>query len=189
MSNAKLILEGKEYELPVVKGTEGEIAIDITKLRAQTGAITLDSGYGNTGSCKSAICFINGEKGVLHYRGYPIEELAENCSFPEVAYLVIYGELPTKQQLEEFETNLRQHSLIREDMKKFYEGYPPTAHPMAILSAMIGSLSTYYPSGDGEDLDLNIVRLLAKAPTIAAYAYKKTIGQPFMYPRNDLNYS
>ena len=189
MSNAKLILEGKEYELPVVVGTEGEIAIDITKLRAQTGAITLDSGYGNTGSCKSAICFINGEKGILHYRGYPIEDLAQNCSFPEVAYLVIYGDLPNKEQLEKFESDLRRHSLIREDMKKFYEGYPTAAHPMAVLSAMIGSLSTYYPDGDGEDLDLNIVRLLAKAPTIAAYAYKKMIGQPFMYPRNDLNYS
>jgi len=191
MSNAKLILEGQEYELPVIVGTENEIGVDISKLRGQSGAITADSGYGNTGSCQSAICFINGEKGILRYRGYPIEQIAESCSFPEVAYLVIYGELPTKEQLDKFENDLVRHSLIHEDMKKFLDGYPPTAHPMAILSAMIASLSTFYPDSadNGDDLDLNIVRLLAKTPTISAYAYKKTVGQPFIYPRNDLNYS
>ncbi len=190
MSNAKLILEGKEYELPVVVGTEGEVGIDITKLRATTGAITVDSGFANTGSCKSSITYINGEEGILRYRGYPIEQVAENASFPEVAWLVIYGELPTKEQLEKFEHDLKHHSMIHEGMKRFFDGYPPEAHPMAVLSAMIGSMATYYPdsANNHDDLDLNIIRLLAKAPTIAAYTYKKSIGQPFMYPRNDLNY-
>jgi citrate synthase len=190
MNNATLLLDGKDYALPVVMGTEDEVGIDISALRAQTGAITLDSGYGNTGSCRSAVTFIDGEKGILRYRGYPIEEVAENASFVEVCYLLIYGHLPTTRELSQFEQALTRHSLIHEDMKKFFEGFPPSAHPMAILSAMVASLSAYYPHTDSvEDCDLNIVRLLSKAKTIAAFAYKKSIGQPFVYPRNDLSYT
>ena len=187
MSTAKLVLHGQEFQLPLVVGSEDECGIDITTLRAQTQAITLDSGYGNTGSCQSAITFIDGEEGILRYRGYPIEQVAEHATFPEVCYLVIYGELPNQQQLADFHEQLTYHSMIHEDMKKFFEGYPPNAHPMAILSAMVASLSTYYPEL-AEDDDLNIIRLLAKAKTIAAYAYKKSIGQPFIYPQNELSY-
>lgn len=188
MKSAKLILDAKEYELPVIVGTEAEQGIDITSLRSESGAITLDSGFGNTGACKSAITYINGEKGILRYRGYPIEQLAENSSFPEVSYLLMNGELPTKQQLEAFRNELTYHSMIHEDMKKFLEGYPPTAHPMAILASMIGSLSTYYPEMEEANEELNMVRLQAKAKTIASYAYKKSIGQPFVYPQNHLSY-
>ena len=186
MENAKLTLNGKEYELPVIAGSEDEVAIDISQLRAKSGAITIDDGYGNTGSCSSAITFIDGEKGILRYRGYPIEELAENASFVEVCYLLIYGKLPTQAELAEFDHKLTRHSLIHEDMKKFFEGFPTSAHPMAILSAMIASLSAYYP--DEKDVDLNIIRLLSKARTIAAFSYKKSVGQPFVYPLNDLGY-
>ncbi|MGH7163448.1 MAG: citrate synthase [Planctomycetota bacterium] len=190
MEKAKLTLGGEEYELPVTTGSEGEVAVDITTLRQATKAITLDSGYGNTGSCTSAITFIDGDAGVLRYRGYPIEELAESASFIEVCFLLIYGNLPTRAELEAFSEKLTRHSLLHEDMKKFFEGYPPTAHPMAILSAIVASLSTFYPEGrKGEDLGLNIIRLLAKAKTIAAFSYKKSIGQPYVYPRNDLSYA
>jgi citrate synthase len=186
MSTAKLILDGKDHEFPLVRGSEGEVGIDISQLRAQTRAITLDEGYGNTGSCQSAITFIDGEQGILRYRGIPIEELAE-ARFTEVAYLLIYGQLPSAAELAGWREKLTRHSLLHEDMKKFFEGFPASAHPMAILSAMVASLSTYYP--DDQDLDLNIVRLLAKAKTIAAFSYKKSIGQPFMYPLNRLSYS
>ncbi|HEX7418624.1 MAG TPA: citrate synthase [Thermoanaerobaculia bacterium] len=186
MSNATLLLKGKEYELPVIEGTEGETAIDITSLRAKTGAITYDPGYGNTGSCSSAITFIDGEKGILRYRGYDIEDLASNASFVQVCYLLINGHLPTTPELLAFDDRLTRHSLIHEDMKKFFEGFPPSAHPMAILSSMIASLSAYYPNNDD---DLNIIRLLSKAKTIAAFSYKKSIGQPFIYPRNELSYT
>ena len=186
MSTAKLVLEGKEHELPVVVGSEGEVGIDISKLRDKTGAITLDDGYGNTGSCKSAITFIDGDKGILRYRGYPIEDL-EQARFTEVAFLLIYGHLPNKQELAAWREKLTRHSLIHEDMKKFFEGFSPNAHPMAILSAMVASFSTYYSEAD--DVDLNIVRLLAKAKTVAAFSYKKSIGQPFMYPINELSYT
>ncbi len=191
MSNtATLLLKGKEYELPLIEGTEKETAIDVTALRATSGAITLDPGYGNTGSCTSAITFIDGEKGILRYRGYPIEELAASASFIEVAYLLIYGHLPAAVELANFDDRLTRHSLIHEDMKKFFEGYPPSAHPMAILSAMMASMSTYYPgSGSDENRDLNMIRILAKASTIAAFSYKKSIGQPFIYPRNELSYT
>ncbi|MCP3963142.1 MAG: citrate synthase [bacterium] len=190
MGNAKILLDEKEYELPTVVGSEDEVGIDISKFRAQSRAITLDSGYGNTGSCQSAITFINGEKGILRYRGYPIEQLAKQASFSEVCYLLIYGELPGGQQLEEFNRGLTYHSMLHEDMKKLFEGYPPTAHPMAILSSMVTSLATYYPHAHLEDrLDVNIMRLIAKAPTIAALSYKKAIGQPFIYPRNDMSYT
>ena len=187
MSAAKLILENKEYEFPIKVGTEGEVGIDITQLRGKSGAITIDSGYGNTGSCESAVTFIDGEKGILHYRGYPIEVLARQSSFIEVAYLLINGKLPAKKELEDFNYSLTHHSLIREDMKKFFEGYPPSAHPMGILAAMISSLSAYYPQSD--DFELNIIRLIAKIKTLAAFAYKKLIGQPYVYPRNDLSYA
>ena len=185
--SAKLILNGKEYTFPVFKGTEDELGIDFTSLRNDTHAITLDPGYGNTGSCKSSITFIDGEKGILRYRGYPIEELAEYSTFEEVCYLIIYGKLPTKEEYEDFRFKLTHHSLIHEDMKKFFEGYPITAHPMAILSAMLVSLSAYYPDSD-TDIDLNVIRLLAKTKTIAAFSYKKSIGQPYVYPRNDLSF-
>jgi citrate synthase len=183
---ARLILDGKELELPVIVGSEGEVGIDILQLRAKTGAITLDQGYGNTGACESSITFIDGEKGILRYRGYPIEEVAEKADFVEVCFLLIYGHLPSRQELDEFSLKLTRHTLLQEDMKKFFEGYPGGAHPMAMLSAMIASLSAYYP--EAEDLDMNIIRLLAKASTIAAFSYKKNVGQPFMYPRNELSY-
>ncbi len=183
---ARLILDGRELELPVVIGSEGETGLDIMQLRAKTGAITLDQGYGNTGACESSITFIDGERGILRYRGYPIEELAEKADFVEVCHLLIYGELPNAKELADFTSRLTRHTLLHEDMKKFFEGYPGGAHPMAMLSAMVASLSAYYSEDD--ELDLNIVRLLAKAITIAAFSYKKNIGQPFMYPRNELSY-
>ena len=190
MPTAKLTVEGHELDLPVVEGSEGEKAIDVTSLRKETGIITLDPGYGNTGSCTSDITFINGEEGVLRYRGYPIEQVAEKGDFVEVCYLLIYGELPDADELQAFKKELTYHSLLHEDMKKFFEGYPPTAHPMAILSSMVSSLSTYYEEAEDDEelLRLNMVRLLAKAKTIAAFSYKKTIGQPFIYPKNDLDY-
>jgi citrate synthase len=190
MSSAKLTYQGEEYELPLIEGSEGEVALDVSALRKTTKAITYDPGYGNTGSCSSAITFINGEEGILRYRGYSIEQLAERTRFVEVCYLLIYGELPSKKQLVGFSDRLTRHTLIHEDMKKFFEGYSHSAHPMAILSSMIASLSAYYAVGQGaERTDLNIVRLLAKAKTIAAFSYKKSIGQPIIYPRNDLSYT
>ncbi|HXT21106.1 MAG TPA: citrate/2-methylcitrate synthase, partial [Thermoanaerobaculia bacterium] len=190
MSSAKLILDGKEYELPVTVGSEGEVGIDIAALRSKSGAITFDPGYGNTGACESAITFIDGEQGILRYRGYPIEEVAEQATFTEVCYLLIYGNLPTAEELADFDKKLTYHSLLHEDMKNFFAGFPATAHPMAMLSAMVASLSAYYPGAEaGEDVPTNIVRLLSKARTIAAFSYKKSIGQPFMYPRNDLSYT
>ncbi|HBH53653.1 MAG TPA: citrate (Si)-synthase [Planctomycetaceae bacterium] len=188
MSTARLTLNGKDYDFPTLVGTEAELGIDISALRSQTGAITFDPGLGNTGLCKSAITFIDGEAGILRYRGYPIEQLAETAAFSEVAYLLIYGELPNKTQLADWRHRLTSHSMIHEDLKKFFEGFPPTAHPMAILSAMVSSLSTYYPESPPHDPDLNMVRLLAQLKTIAAYAYKKSVGQPMVYPRNNLSY-
>ena len=183
---AKLTVDGKELEMPVVVGSEGEMGIDISQLRAKTGAITLDPGYGNTGACESSITFIDGETGILRYRGYPIEELAGQARFTEVCYLLIYGSLPNEQELKQFEDRLTYHTLLHEDMKKFFEGFPTSAHPMAMLSSMVASLSAYYP--DDGNVDLNIARLLAKTGTIAASCYKKNVGQPFIYPRNDLSY-
>ncbi len=187
---AKLILGGREYELPVVEGTEQEKAIDVRKLRATTGHITLDTGYMNTGSTTSAITFLDGERGILRYRGIPIEQLAEHSSFAETSYLLIYGELPTAQQLERFRTLLTRHSIIHEDMKHFYEGFPPTGHPMSILSSMVCSLSAYYPDclDPSSEPEIHYTRVLSKIRTIAAFGYKKSIGHPIMYPRNDLNY-
>lgn len=190
MESANIILDGKEYELPTIVGTEKETGINITKFRNESGAITLDPGFANTGSCKSAITFIDGEKGILRYRGYSIEDLAEKSTFTEVTYLLIFGHLPTKKELAEFEEKLTHHSMIHEDMKKFYEGFPASAHPMAVLSSMVSSLSAYYPDTTYKsDLNLNIIRLLAKLKTIAAFAYKKSMGQPYIYPRNDLSFT
>ena len=187
-STAKLSLNGQDYDLPVIVGTEDEVGIDISDLRNKTGAVTLDSGYANTGACFSKICYIDGEKGILRYRGYPVEQLAEHAKFTEVAYLLIYGELPTLEQLLKFREQLTYHSMLHEDMNKFFEGFPRGAHPMAILSSMVASLSTYYPESEGADENRDIIRLLAKAKTIAAFAHKKSVGQPFMYPRNELSY-
>ncbi len=190
MKTAKLILEGKEYELPVVVGSEGEVGVDVRSLRKESRAITFDPGYGNTGSCESAITFIDGEKGILRYRGYPIEQVAVSALFTEVCYLLVNGELPTVDQYNEFQEKLDRHTLIHEDMKNFFEGYSMTGHPMAILASMVTGLSTYYRDTTSDiDINLNILRLLAKVPTIAAFSFKKSIGQPFIYPRNELSYT
>ncbi len=186
---AKLTYDGKEYEFDIIEGSEGERGIDFRTLRKQTGLVAFDPAYGNTGSCASAITFIDGEKGILRYRGYPIEEVATRAKFTEVCYLLIYGERPTPEQLEAFRKELTYHTLIHEDMKKFFEGYAARAHPMAIMASMVASLSTYYPDDDPAMLDLNIVRILAKSKTLAAFAHKKSIGQPFIYPRNDLSWT
>lgn len=191
---AKLILDGKEYELPVVTGTENEKAIDISKLRDMTGYITLDTGYKNTGATKSAITFLDGEEGILHYRGYPIEQLAEKSNFLEVAYLLIFGELPTKAQFEEFSGNITRHTLVHEDMKRFYEAYPSKAHPMGILASMMCSLSTFYPESQNpnrpeEKKLLTVYRAMGKLPTLAAWAYKNSMGHPVVYPQNKYNYT
>jgi len=189
---ARLEMDGKVTDLPVVVGTEGEHGIDIGKLRAATGAITLDEGFVNTGSTTSAITYLDGENGVLRYRGYPIEVLAEKCDFVEVAYLLIFGDLPTAQQLDEFRSSLARHTMIHEEMRSFYEGFPRDAHPMAIVGSVVGALSTFYQDSldvrDPRQVEISMHRLLAKLPTIAAYSYKKSIGQPLMYPRNDLAY-
>ena len=189
---AKLEVEGKTYELPVIVGSEGEKAIDIGRLRQDSGYITLDPGYGNSGSCTSSITFIDGENGILRYRGIPIEQLAEQSTFVETAYLLIYGHLPSKTELSSFSESLTRHSLIHEDMLHFYDGYPAAAHPMAILSSMVCSLSSYYPEWldpkNKEHRDNLIPRVLSKIRTIAAYSYKKSIGQPVIYPKNSLSY-
>lgn len=190
---AKLELMGKSYELPVIEGTEQEKAIDINDLRAQTGYITLDSGYKNTGATVSGITFLDGEQGILRYRGYPIEQLAERSDFQEVAYLLIYGELPTKQQLESFSENIKQHTLIHEDMRRFYSAFPTFAHPMGVVSSVTCALSSFYPESlnphrGEEKINLTMTRLLAKFPTIAAWAYKNSIGHPVIYPKNKLGY-
>jgi len=188
---ARLILEGKEYELPVVVGTEGEKAFDISSLRKATGYITLDKGYENTGSCRSAITFIDGEKGILRYRGYPIEELAAKSTFTEVAYLLLYGELPTHAQLEEFSTFLNESSLIHEDMLHFFLGFPAGSHPMGILATTVASLSTFYPVPEIMDEKAErqiLANLISQVRTIAAISYKKSIGEPIVYPSWKLRY-
>ena len=189
---AKLNCGDAEVELPVVVGTENETAIDISRLRGSTGLITLDEGFVNTGATSSSITFLDGEKGILRYRGYPIEELAAKCDFVEVCYLLIYGELPNQQELEDFRNAIRRHTMLHEDMRSFYNGFPRDAHPMAILSSVVSALSTFYQDSldpnDPEQVEVSIHRLLAKLPTIAAYSYKKSSGQPFVYPKNDLDY-
>jgi citrate synthase len=190
---ARLKIDGNnEVELPIVAGTENELAVDISKLRAQTGLITIDEGYVNTGSTMSAVTFLDGEQGVLRYRGYPVEKLAEHCDFLEVAYLLIYGELPTAREFDDFRGSIRRHTLLHEEMRKFYDGFPRDAHPMAILSSVVSALSTFYQDSldprNEQLVELSIHRLLAKLPTIASYCHKKSTGKPFMYPRNELNY-
>ncbi|MCX6197582.1 MAG: citrate synthase, partial [Flavobacteriia bacterium] len=190
---AKIELDGKVYELPVIEGSENEKAIDISKLRELTGYITIDTGYKNTGATKSSITFLDGELGILHYRGYSIEQLAEKASFPEVAHLLIYGELPNQTELNDFESSIKKHTLVHEDMKQFFEAYPAQAHPMGVLSAMISSLATFYPESldpnrSTEAKNLTVHRLLAKLPTLAAWAYKNSMRHKFMYPRNNYNY-
>ena len=192
--SAELILDGKSISLPVIEGTEHEKAFDIGKLRDQTGYVTLDSGYKNTGATKSAITFLDGENGILRYRGYPIEQLAEQSSFVEVAYLLIYGALPTAPELADFSGRITKHTLVHEDMRKIFDGFPSSTHPMAILSSLICALTGFYPdslnpSQSQEEFDLNIVRLIAKISTIAAWTYKNAVGHPLNYPRNDLDYT
>jgi citrate synthase len=194
MSNtAEITLDGKTFSFPVITGTEGEKAIDITKLRDETGYITLDTGYKNTGATKSAITFLDGELGVLKYRGYPIEQLAEKSTFIEVAFLLIYGELPTLKQLDAFSYEMSRHTLIHEDMKKFFDGYPSKAHPMGQLVSLVCSLSSFYPESlepnpSKEDIDLTIMKLLAKMSTIVSWIHKKSLGHPLIYPQNKLDY-
>ncbi len=191
MSIIKVKINNKEIELPVIKGSENEHGIDITKLRKETGFITLDPGYANTGACVSNITFIDGEKGILRYRGYPIEQLAGNVSFTETAFLLLNGELPTQNERDVFSKKLRKHANIHEDMKRFFDGFPLNAHPMATLSSMVTALSAFHPEADSEDedvIDSNIIKILAKVKTIAAYSYRKYNGLPFIYPDQDLNY-
>ena len=187
-----LTLDGKTVSFPTITGTEGERGIDVTRLREKTGFITVDPGYVNTGSTTSSITFLDGDKGILRYRGIPIEQLAEHSTFVETSYLLIYGHLPNRTELDRFSTLLTRHSMLHEDMKRFFDGYPITAHPMAILSAMVVSLSSYYPEAQDASAvdhhDMTITRLLSKVRTMAAFAFKKSIGQPFVYPRNDLAY-
>ncbi len=189
---AELKLAGQTIELPVIVGSENEKGVDVSSLRGKTGYITLDNGYMNTGACSSAITFIDGEKGILRYRGIPIEVLAERSSFLETSYLLIEGKLPTREELDSFTNRVRRHTMIHEDIKRFYDGFPRDAHPMAILASVVSSLSTFYQHEESrpeaEQFALNSIRLLAKLPTIAASAYKKSIGQPLMYPQNHMSY-
>ncbi len=192
MSDVSLEHPGGSLPLPVSPATEGPGGIGIAKLLSTTGLVTLDPGFVNTAACSSAITYIDGDEGILRYRGYPIEELAEKATFLEVAWLLIYGELPTAAQLDDFECNIRRHTMLHEDFREFFGGFPRDAHPMAVLSSAVAGLSTFYQDSldpfDPEHVEMSTVRLLAKMPTIAAYAYKKSIGQPFLYPDNSLGY-
>jgi citrate synthase len=187
---AKLTYDGKTYELPVIIGSEGEKAIDITQLRAETGFITLDPGYANTGACRSAITYMDGEKGILRYRGIPVEELAEKSTFKETSYLLINGRLPTTKELRKFSVMLNDHSLVHEDMKTFYQNFPRASHPMGILSAMVNALRSFYPALQitEEEINITVTRLLAKTRTMATMSYKISRGHTTVYPRPDLAY-
>jgi citrate synthase len=190
---AQLKIGDKTFELPVIEGTEGEKAIDISKLRDQSGYVTLDIGYKNTGATKSAITFLDGEKGILKYRGYSIEQLAENASFIEVAYLLIYGNLPTEKELTEFQYEISRHTLVHEDMKKFFDGFPSKSHPMGQLSSLIGALAAFNPESlkqglSTEEVNLEIMKLLAKMSTVVSWIYKKSLGHPVVYPQNKYDY-
>jgi len=190
---AEIILDGKSYKFPVIEGSEGEKAIDIAKLRDLTGYVTLDTGYKNTGATKSAITFLDGELGILRYRGYPIEQLASKASFLEVSYLLIYGELPTTAQLDSFKDRIQKHTNLHEDIKKVFDGFPSSAHPMGVLSSAVSALTAYYPgsidpTANDDEVDMTIVRLMAKLPTIAAWSYRNSKGQPLMYPKPKLGY-
>ncbi len=190
---ATLTVDGTTIELPIIEGSEGERAIDVSSLRATTGLITLDPGFGNTGSCVSGITFIDGEQGILRHRGYQIAELAEQSTFLETAFLVLTGELPTREQLTDFEQQVTHHTLLHEDIRHMYRAFPLDAHPMAVTSAVVGALSTFYQDSldplDEEQVEISTYRLLGKLPTICACAHKYNIGQPFNYPRNDLSYA
>ena len=191
--SASLKIGDKTYDLPIIEGTEGEKAIDISKLRDQSGFVTLDSGYKNTGATKSAITFLDGEEGVLKYRGYAIEELAEKSTFLEVAYLLIYGNLPTQDQLDSFQNDISKHTLVHEDMKKFFDGFPSKSHPMGQLSSLVCSLSAFYPESlnsvqTAEEQNQTIIKLLAKMTTVVSWIYKKSLGHPVIYPQNKLGY-
>jgi citrate synthase len=190
---ASLTFGERSVELPVTRGTEDEAAVDISRLRAETGLITMDPGYGNTGACISAITFVDGDRGILLYRGYPIEQLAERSTFLEVAYLLIHGELPTSDQLASFQAEVTHHTLIREEMRHFFDSFPHDAHPMAVLASGTVGMSTFYPDSheiaDAAAVELTTLRLIAKLPTLAAWSFKKAIGQPYVYPRNDLGYA
>jgi citrate synthase len=182
---------GEDLQLPIVPTTEGAAGVDVSKLLARAGVVTYDPGFANTASCASQITYIDGDAGILRYRGYPIEELAESSSFAEVSYLLIYGELPTADQLEAFTNRISRHTLLHEDLKRFFDGFPRDAHPMPVLSSAVSALSTFYQDSldpfNDDQVDLSTIRLLAKVPTIAAYAYKKSVGQPFLYPDNSLD--
>jgi citrate synthase len=190
---AALRVGDQEVELPIVRGTDGDDGIDIGRLRGETGLITYDPGYGNTGACTSAVTFLDGENGILRYRGYPIEQLAEHSTFLEVAYLLIWGELPTGEQLKRFTTEVTHHTLIREEMRHFFDSFPADAHPMAVLASGTVGMSTFYPDSheifEADAVEITINRLIAKLPTLAAWSFKKAIGQPYVYPRNDLGYA
>ena len=189
----KVTYQGKTYEFPVLEGTCGEKAVDISTMRSTTGLITYDPGFMSTGSCQSEITYLDGEKGILLYRGYPIEQIAEKSSFIETSYLLIYGELPTREQLDDFKYHVVHHSMVHESIKNLYDGFPNNPHPMAVCSAVVGSLATFYQNElnvrDEREVEIAIHRLIAKLPTVAAYSYKKSIGQPLPYPDNSLSYS
>jgi citrate synthase len=191
--SAQLRIGDQTIDLPIVEGSEGERGLDISKLRAQTGVITLDPGFANTGSCQSGITFIDGEEGILRYRGIPIEQLAEKSTFLEVAYLLIYGRLPSQSELDAFVASITIHTMLHEDFRSFFGALPKDAHPMAACSASVGALSTFYPDSldpsNERQLEISVHRLLAKMPNMAACAYKHSIGQPLIYPRNDLSYA
>ena len=190
---ATLTIDGRTWELPIVEGSEGERAIDVSTLRSDTGLITLDPGYANTGSTLSEITFIDGEQGILRYRGYPIEELAEQSSFLETTYLLLYGDLPTADQLAGFEERITNHTLLHEDIRHMYRAFPLAAHPMAMSAVVVGALSTFYADSldplDPEQVEISTYRLIAKLPTICAIAFKYAMGHPYNYPRNDLSYA
>ena len=190
---AQLTLGDKTYNFPIIEGTEGEKAIDISKLRDLTGYVTLDVGYKNTGATTSAITFLDGEQGILKYRGYPIEQLAEKSSFIEVAYLLIHGDLPTEEQLNFFQYEISRHTLVHEDLKKFFDGFPSKSHPMGQLSSLVCSLSAYYPESlkqvqTEEELHLSIIKMLAKMATLVSWIYKKSLGHPYIYPQNKYDF-
>jgi citrate synthase len=188
--SALLTYPGGEHKMSIVESTDGSNGVELGKMLPNTGLVTLDNGFGNTAACSSAITYIDGDAGILRYRGYPIEQLAEHSTFAETSYLLIYGELPTSDQLDGFTKKISRHTLLHEDLKRFFEGFPRDAHPMPVLSSAVSALSTFYQDSldpfDDDAVELSTIRLLAKVPTIAAYAYKKSIGQPFLYPDNSL---
>jgi citrate synthase len=187
---ASLIIDGKRIDIPLILGSEGQTGLDISSLKAESGCLTFDNGFANTSSTLSSITFVDGENGILRYRGYDIDDLVDNCTFVEVSYLLVQGKLPTASELKKFSGYLNQHSMIHEDMHHFFTGFPPNSHPMAILSAMVTSLSSFYPylSYDDPTFDITEARLLSKVRTIAAFSYKKSRGEPVVYPRHDLSY-